>query len=294
MTDVLDDDTEDGPTLTALPTVYPTDSCTWDALYADCDGECDAWASYEDPAAAQALWEAVASDLLWHWTGQVFGLCAVEVRPCQTGCEDSGWATFWGRGPGYDPTFPSMGGAGRWHPVLVTGKWYNMSCGCAGLCRCEPTGPAALTLPGPAQSVEEVWLDGVLFPASSYRLDRKRFLVRTDGGVWPACQDMLGDPYADTGTFLVKYTKGLPVPIGGQIAVGRLACEMALGACGSEECALPDGLVSLSRQGISMNFQDPTQPGAVATATGIRSIDMWVGSVTQPATFASVRSYDTR
>jgi hypothetical protein len=298
MTDVLDDDIEDGPVGAALPVLYPTDGCTWPAVYADCSGAaCSAYEEYDDPAAAQALWEAVASDLLWNWTGQVFGVCSVDLRPCQKGCANGGnWSTYWGRGPGWDPTFPSMGtgpsGGAPWFPVLVSGRWYNMYCGCVGQCHCAPSGPTVITLPGPAQEVEEVWVDGVLLPTDAYRLDRKRYLVRTDGEVWPTCQDMLADPLTDTDTFLVRYTKGLPVPIGGQIAVGRLACELALGACGSDECALPDGLVNLSRQGLTMQFQDMTQPDA-QMATGIRSIDWWVSSVTQPATFASVRSFDT-
>lgn len=299
MTDVLDDDIEDGPETVALPVLYPTDGCTWDAVYADCSGgTCSAYDEYEDPAAAQAIWEAVASDLLWNWTGQVFGVCSVVLRPCQKGCDSAGWSTFWGRGPGWDPTFPSMGtgpsGAAPWYPVLVSGRWYNMYCGCIGQCSCSPTGPTVLTLPGPAQTVEEVLIDGVVLDPANYRLDRKRYLIRIDGNTWPTCQDMLADPETDSNTFQVTYTKGAPVPIGGQIAVGRLACELALGACGSDECALPDGMTSLSRQGLTMNFQDLTQPGVEAIVTGIRSIDWWVQSVNKPATFASVRSFDTR
>jgi hypothetical protein len=248
------------------------------------------------PPEEQAIWVQVASDLLYAWTNQVFGVCPVEVRPCQQGCSDAGWSTYWGRGPGWDPTFPSHGygprGAAPWWPVLIGGQWYNMTCGCAGSCSCEPTGPTVISLPGPAQSVEEVWVDGAPLPATSYRLDRKRYLIRTDGEPWPTCQNMLADPYNDPGTFLVSYLKGLPVPVGGQIAVGRLACEFAKAASG-EECDLPDSMVSLTRQGVAMNFQDLTQsPDRIVT--GIRSIDWWVDSVAKPAAFASVRSYDSR
>jgi hypothetical protein len=245
------------------------------------------------PPEQVALWEEVATDLLSAWTGHIFGVCSVEVRPCGMGCDDAGWATYWGRGPHWDPTFPSRGtGGAPFYPVIVGGKWFNITCGCAGRCMCDPAGPTVLSLPGPAQTVEEVWQDGDLLPASSYRLDRKRWLIRTDGEVWPQCQNMLGDPRADDKTFLVAYTKGLPVPVGGQIAAGRLACELALAAADSEECQLPDSMVSLTRQGVAMNFQDLTQsPDQIVT--GIRSIDWWVASVSQPARFASIRSYDT-
>src|SRR4029079_4332301 len=111
----------------------------WDAIYADCSGAaCSAYEEYEDPALAQAIWEAVASDLLWNWTGKVFGVCEVTVRPCQSDCAgaDSWRSTYWGRGPLWDPTFPSAGtgprGAAPWFPVLVGGQWHNVYCGCAG------------------------------------------------------------------------------------------------------------------------------------------------------------------
>lgn len=387
----MSDDVAEAPAPLPLPTVVVTDGCPWNPVYADCGGECEVYDRYEDPEAAQALWEAVASDLLWNWTNQVFGVCSVEVRPCQEGCENSGWSTYWGRGPGWDPGFPSMGtgprGGASWYPVLISGQWHNVTCGCAGTCKCSPSGPAVLALPGPVQSVSQVLIDGQVVPPSAYRVADKRYLVRTDGDVWPKCQDMnkpagplyepvvinnptntmtvtrsgqlvqilvepttliqggnfsgtlpwtvrsasqtslptgvfvlstgsknvtgssgpgfapfrvvyetsdAPDPLDLTDTFEVTYQKGIPVPIGGQIAVGRLACELAMAACGDEECALPDSMVSLSRQGVSMNFQDLTQVGTEAVVTGIRSIDWWVNSVTQPATFASVRSFDTR
>lgn len=280
----------------ALPTDVSTESCPWDAVYVDCGGECGAYANYDDPAAAQALWEAVATDLLWNWTGRVFGVCEVTVRPCGGTCPESftGWSTFWGRGPGWDPFFPGGGGRGpargaAWYPVLVSGRWFNITCGCIGSCTCEPTGPTVLSLPGPIQSVTEVRIDGQALPSTAYRVDRKRWLIRTDGGVWPRCQNMLADPAADPDTFEVTYEHGIPVPIGGQVAVGRLACELALSACG-EECALPERIQSLSRQGISMTFQDLT---ADTIETGIWSIDSWVDSATKPRPYASVKSVDT-
>jgi hypothetical protein len=261
--------------------------CYWPVDYTGCSSCGDL------PPEEQAVWEQIATDLLGSWTGNVFGVCTVELRPCQTGCADSNWATYWGRGPRWDPTFPSQGGPGvPFYPVLVGGKWFNVTCGCVGRCTCEPTGPTVLTLPGPVQTVDEVWVDGALLPASAYRLANKRHLIRVDGEVWPGCQDMLMDPRLDPDTFLVVYSKGLPVPAGGQMAAGRLACELALAACGSEECQLPDSMTALTRQGISMNFQDMTQ-GPEQVVTGIRSIDWWVASVSKPAAFASVRSYDT-
>lgn len=274
-----------------------TQTCPWDVTYADCDGTCDAYTAFEDPEKAKELYEAIASDLLWNWTGRVFGTCEVSVRPCQSGCADSGWSTYWGRGPLWDPGFPSHGtgphGGASWYPVLVSGRWYNVTCGCAGVCTCAVTGPTVLSLPGPIQSVTEVWIDGVVLPPTSYRVQNKRYLIRTDGEAWPQCQNMLADPTTDKDTFEVTYVKGLPVPIGGQVAAGRLACELALAACGSAECALPERVTTITRQGVTVGFAD-TYEDLKAGGTGIYSIDTWVASVTRSNSFASVRSYDTR
>lgn len=275
-----------------------TQTCPWPVTYADCDGVCDAWTAFDDPAAAQAMYEAIASDLLWNWTGRVFGVCEVVVRPCGGDCSEAftGWTTFWGRSDNWDPFFPAGGGVvgGRpWYPVLVSGRWFNMVCGCAGTCQCSPAGPTVLSLPGPVQSVTEVRINGAALPPTAYRVDRKRWLIRTDGEVWPRCQNMLADPATDQDTFEVTYERGIEVPIGGQVAAGRLACELALAACGSDACALPERVTTITRQGVTVGFAD-TYEDLKQGGTGIYSIDTWVASVTvNPPAYASVKSIDT-
>lgn len=280
----------------ALPPLPPTDSCPWPVTYVDCAGECSAYEKWpeEDRAAAQAWFEAMASDYLFNWTGGVFGVCDVEVRPCRQDCAGAAaWGTtFWGRGPGFDPGFPRQGagvrGAAPWFPVLVSGQWFNITCGCMGTCRCSPSGPASLSLPGPVQTITEVTIDGEVVPSTSYRLDNHRWLIRTDGETWPTCQDMNVAPDA-IGSFVVRYTKGIPVPIGGVTAAGRLACELALAACGDEQCALPDRIQTITRQGLTVGVNTSD---TAWEQTGIWSIDNWVMSVNQPKPFASVRSVD--
>lgn len=281
----------------ALPVPEPS-ACPWPVSYADCTGQCAAYDNWDDPANAQAVFEQMASDLLYAWTNRVYGVCEAVVRPCGGSCAESftGWSTFWGRGPGYDPTFPAagggFGGGAGFYPVLVSGRWFNMVCGCIGTCQCSPAGPTVLSLPGPVQSVTEVRIDGAALPPTAYRVDRKRWLIRTDGGVWPRCQNMLADPAADPDTFEVTYTRGIPVPIGGQVAAGRLACELALAACGSEECALPERMTTITRQGVTVGFAD-TYEDLKAGGTGIYSIDTWVASTTRGVPYASVKSIET-
>jgi hypothetical protein len=273
-----------------------TEMCEWPISYLDCSGGCaEVWANWDDPAAAQAWFEALAVEWLWNWTGHLFGVCEVSVRPCHSDCAGgpSPDSTFWGRGPGYDPGFPRRGrggtSTGGWTPILLGGKWFNVSCGCIGSCSCMISGAHALRLPGPIQSVSEVRIDGVILPASAYRVDHKSLLVRTDGGTWPACQNLLAEP-TEENTFEVTYQRGLPAPLGGQVAAGRLACEMAMAACDDDECALPERIQTITRQGLTVAVQLDGED--FGTTTGIWSIDSWVDSVTQPKHFASVRSVD--
>lgn len=275
-----------------------TAPCAWPVQYVDCSGaECKAYENWTEGAerdAAIALFEAMAIEWLWNWTGGVFGLCDVEVRPCRQDCAGAQeWAsTFWGRGPGFDPSFPRAGvggvSTGGFFPVLVSGQWFNMTCGCLGSCSCEPSGPATLSLPGPVVAVTEVTIDGIPVPPSSYRLDRNRWLIRTDGETWPACQDMNAAPDA-LGSFVVRYQRGIQVPVMGQVAAGRLACELALAACDSEDCGLPERIQTITRQGLTVGVNTSD---TAWEQTGIWSIDNWVTSVNQPKPFASVRSVD--
>ncbi len=273
--------------------------CNWPVSYASC-GTCEVLEAL--PPEEQRMFERAAIDMLWNVTNKVFGTCPVELRPCSAGCESyAGNSTFWGRGP-----YPWAGGGlgqSPWYPVLIAGQWYNISCGCTGPCNCAIEGPKALRLPGPVNEIIQVVIDGVALPESSYRLDYNRILIRTDGEVWPPCQDLLKDAgpvYATpsslpgndySNTFVIVYSQGISVPIGGQLAAGTLACEMAKAACNDKSCQLPQRLQSVTRQGVTMGFLD-TFEDLDNGRTGIWAIDAWTASVTRPKSFSSVRSVD--
>lgn len=270
--------------------------CEWPLIYQNCDGgepgePCGDLADVDEEM--RTAIEQMAIEMLAEATNGMFGLCEVEVRPCRQGCQGNAqWAsTFWGRGPRFDPGFPRLGGGmggGAFYPVLVSGQWFNMTCGCLGACACSPSGPTVLTLPGPVDSITEVTIDGITLDPGAYRVDRKRWLVRTDGETWPGCQDMNAAPDA-IGSFVVRYMKGIPVPSGGQIAAGLLAQQIAMMLCGNDECALPDNWTTITRQGLTISEQNPETPWE---QTGIWLIDNWVSRVTTPRSFASVRSVD--
>lgn len=235
-----------------------------------------------EPPVAQRLFEDMASDFLWAWTGRRFGICEVALRPCRQRCPDSGGSTFYGRGP-----YPS---GNPWGPVLIGGAWYNITCGtCIDSCSCDGFS-TALRLPGPVQSITEVRIDGTVLPEEAYRLDGDR-LYRLDGSGWPTCQEMSLPPTED-GTWQIIYERGQEVPHGGQIAAGVLAIELYKAACQDDSCALPQRLQSITRQGVTVAVLDAFDD-IDKGHTGIWLIDSWVASVTRPARPSAVYSPDT-
>jgi hypothetical protein len=257
-----------------------TVDCSWPVSYAAC-GTCEPLASM--PASGQEMFEEMAGDYLRAWVPSV-GLCPVTIRPCRANCPD-GDSTFYGRGP-------YSGGPG-WGPVLVGGSWYNLGCGrCGDTCSCD--GNAPIRLPGPVSSVEQVVIDGGILDPLAYRVDNRSLLVRLDGRSWPTCQ-ALGSPSAPgtgvPGTWQVTYTRGTPVPMGGQIAAGVLACELAKAACRDASCQLPQRVQSITRQGVTVAILDAFDD--IDTGhTGIWIIDSWVASMTKPSLPSLVRSPD--
>lgn len=260
--------------------------CTWPISYSSC-GSCAALdgMSPEDRAAV----EEAAVEYLWNWTLRVFGVCPVVVRPCRSECAGRP-STFWGYGP-----YGSGGMAdpyGPWpNPQLVDGLWTNVSCGfCAGACSCDGDRLRTLALPGPVTAVSEVLVDGVVLDPSAYRVDNRSLLVRLDGGVWPVCQDMTLPP-SEVGTFRISYSRGAEVPVGGQVAAGVLACELAKAWCRDATCALPQRVQTVTRQGVTVAMIDNGE-GIEKGQTGIWIIDSWVSSITNPVRPSTVLSPD--
>jgi hypothetical protein len=138
---------------------------------------------------------------------------------------------------------------------LIAGKWYNLTCGsCSGGCNCAIISEALL--PAPVKQIVEVKVDGLIVPTGSYRVDDNRLLVRTDGGLWPICNNLARpDTQMDTWSVTAKF--GQTVPAGGEWAVGELACEMVKAMQG-QDCRLPKTVTSLARQGVTITFPDLT------------------------------------
>lgn len=237
-------------------------------------GPCTDWCStqdvvacYPDATVGECLTSAVqmASELLFELSGKQFpGWCQSVIRPCATG--GCGWQVLsrghvvgWG-GHGWD-------GAGD-------------ACGCGYLQK--------LALPGIAQRVVQVMIDGDVLTPDQYRLDPNNELVRTDGNAWPACQNMAANGDA-VGAFQVTYAHGYEPPELGRRAAAQLAHEFWL-ACGGNPCSLPSGAVQIVRQGITITravalFKDG--------ATGLAMVDSFTTAFGNKGNGTLVLSPDT-
>jgi hypothetical protein len=259
--------------------------CAWPISYSGC-GSCAPLDALS--AADKARVEEMATAYLWNWTGQKLGVCPMVLRPCRSDC-GSGESTFDGYGPRTSGYLGRQGAPPHPSPALVNGAWIGAQCGTCGSGACSCLAPTTLRLPGPVAGVAAVVVDGVTLAPTKYRVDPGDLLVRTDGWSWPTCQDFTKDS-TQSGTWQVTYDRGEVVPVGGQIAAGVLACELAKAWCNDGSCKLPQRLQTVSRQGVTIVVPDPldTDTGA----TGIWLIDSWVASVTLPKRGAAVYSVD--
>jgi hypothetical protein len=221
----------------------------------------------------QDMAKTSAIDIVWRLSGMQFGLCETRLRPCSQPCMSSMYLQA------YMFTLPGFGGynvagfGGFGLPIIFGGQWYNISCGCSGLCNCMMVG--AVTMPPRCDDVIEVLVDGIPLDPDLYVLVNGK-LARTDNNPWPLCQD-LTKPATEVGTWQVTYTQGRPVPVNGNLAAGVLACELGR-LCAGLKCRLPARVTDITREGVSMTMLDP-QNFLVDGLTGLREVDQFLASV---------------
>jgi hypothetical protein len=229
----------------------------------------------------------VASDVLWRMSGRQFGgLCTQTVRPCSS-YSDNGV---------YLGNYVGLGGWSEWGWPM----WYAGGCTCNRPRECGCSRVSEIQLgASPIAYVSQVLVDGAVLPATRYRVDDRRWLVRlndadgTNPG-WQCCQDM-NLPTTAVDTFAVTFTAGEPPPPSGVMAATELACQIGLACAGASQCRLPQRLQSLTRQGVSASFFDP-QDFLTENRTGLYLVDLFLQAVNphRLQRRAAVVSPDTR
>lgn len=221
--------------------------CGWEVV--SC-GECSALTNLDEAVREQVeLW---AVTRLWEWTNRRFGPCSTSVRPCRERC------------------LGDMAG-----PALVNGHFVNLVCGsCGDSCSCNSV--SEVILPGPISEPTQILIDGIELDLCAVRVDDWNRLVRIDGGRFPSCQDIGANPDAP-GTWQVTYLKGEPVPPGGGLIAGMLACEYAKALCGDSSCRLPKRVSTITREGLTMGMIDNFS-NLKDGWTGIWEIDDWIST----------------
>ncbi len=231
---------------TGIDVCYP-DGADWSCAYDDAE------IAALDPA-MKARSEALAWSTLSALLGYRLNLCPTVLRPCAKRCSPHTWDAV------------TVTDNGTFTPYISgDGRWYN-GCGCRSDCSC--TEICEVILPTPAGGIVEVSLDGVVLDPTAYRVDNGNRLVRQDGECWPYCQDM-SVAAGEVGSFVVSYYPFLAPNDLFRYAAGVLAAEYYK-ACSGKNCRLPQGVSSVSRNGITMEISSGLFPDG---ATGLREVD---------------------
>lgn len=215
-------------------------------------------AAYDLALAQRNAAEDMAVQVIWALSGRQFGVCPEVIRPCPP--------RWWDQQHYQRPAF---------YGLLSNFDWYLMAqgCGCGG--RCVKSGPRMLHLPGPAQSVTKVTIDGVELDQADYTLEGD-VLYRNGGQAWPG--QNLGRPLGEPGTWSVEYLRGTPPPAGTAGLVGLLTKEFLAAACSGGKCRLPRNVTQVVRQGVTFEMYNPNDIYATGK-TGLPEVDLWLSAV---------------
>lgn len=146
-------------------------------------------------------------------------------------------------------------------PVLIAGNVYNIPNLDAGVRNLR-------LRHSPVNSIQEVRFDGILLDSSEYELRNKAYIVKKNKTPW--IMDSVHD-------LCVTYSYGTPPPSAGKKAAIRLANELILADKGSSQCALPERITSVSRQGVSYTVLDP-QSFLENGRVGIYEVDLFLSA----------------
>lgn len=210
------------------------------------EGPCEPWCTWEDATRCTSIDlssiddEALQDDLLWQATEALWNLSE---------------RTYLGE--------------------CTTTRTVCRSCSCMQTsCSCRDRG-RDIDLGGLwfVSEVVSVTIDGDVLPATAYRVDDWRWLVRLDGQSWPTLANL---DSADA--FQVSYTYGRRVPRGGKRAAAVFVSELALACIGNAACQLPSRyrtVTGAQREGLSYTVIDSMKM-LEDGKTGLFVVDQWV------------------
>ena len=199
-----------------------------------------------------------ASEALYLASGKQYpGICGLDepFRPCATNNCGCGYQVL------------SRGHLVGWRDDC----WGGYNCGCRATSRVK--------LAGYVQEIVQVKIDGIVIDPSEYFVYEHMWLTRKNGGRWPSCQSMDVE-HTEEGSFSVDYTFGKAPPVLGQIAAMELACEISKACTPGAECALPNGVVRIVRQSITIERNALLRdPRTGVWQTGMGNVDLFLNTV---------------
>lgn len=220
-------------------------TCTWEP-----DTSClsDAWDVLDPDVQERSLMLATSS--LQMLTSNRVGTCPITIRPC--------------------PTEPRCGCG--WNPHIRDGQWYN-DCPCEAT-PCKPL--SEVDIPGPVGFIDSMLVDGVELDLwnGDFRLDNGHLLVWQGEGDSPFLETQdLDKPDSEPGTWSITYSRSYPVLADARLAVALLAMEFAKACAPKGKCALPRGVTSVVRNGVTFSIEAGLFPGGL---TGIDIVDQFI------------------
>ena len=198
-----------------------------------------------------------ASWVLWMLSARKYGgVRTVTELYCQVGLRYLGSTVL--------PTTmraSMMSGSGmQVYPMLREGEITNGVLGLCGTCGCEHT---IRLRGGPVRKVIDIHSGDDLVPLDDIAIYDYSYITAVNK-CWGTCGDLE-----------VTYEYGTPPPAMGRIAARDLAQQYILAMTDADECALPQRVTQISRQGVSWTLLDP-QDFLDSGRTGLYTVDLFL------------------
>lgn len=146
-------------------------------------------------------------------------------------------------------------------------------CGCQTASCGSCSASCELTLDYVGEVVAVV-VGGVEYPPEDFEVHDRKTIVYTGTDDCPFTRGQnLGIPLGEPGSWSVTYLPAEPVDTSGAQAVTMLALEFAKACMGNSKCALPKGVRTISRFGMTYQVEAGMFPEGF---TGIRVVDAYI------------------